>query len=225
MIRPGQSGTVRASRDARPARHRGVRPAGCGAVGIAHKGCGAHLPKRDVLGSLRPAGQDRPGAEQAGPGGFLALAGRPMHAVIDERAYNAETGTFVSSFGGKRSRRHTPAAGRNRFRHRPTTRASLRPSRRSGQKLRRGDLLHALRRGGRFRVDAHGLHDLRLLVCGRAECHRPQGGGAGTVRADPQVPKFLRVCFPRMQTSRPASCGAISLRLIRWSALSIPPCG
>ena len=28
-----------------------------------------------------------------------------------------------------------------------------------------------------FGLHAHGLHDLRLLVCRRAQCHRPQGGG------------------------------------------------
>ncbi len=59
MIRPGNRAAVRASRDARPARHRGLRPAGCGTVGAAHQGGGAHLLQRHVLGGLRPARQDR----------------------------------------------------------------------------------------------------------------------------------------------------------------------
>ena len=66
LLRPApdprrQPGAVRASRDARAARHRGLRPARCRPVGIAHQGGRAHLSERDVLGGLRPARQDRPG--------------------------------------------------------------------------------------------------------------------------------------------------------------------
>ena len=83
-----------------------------------------------------------------------------MHAVIDERAYNAETGTFVSSFGGEDldatllllAEIDFVSADDPRF---VATVDAV------GQKLRRGDLLL------RYDVeDDFGLMHTAFMICG-----------------------------------------------------------
>ena len=156
-----QPGAVRASREARAAGHRGLRPARCRPVGAAHQGGRAHLSERDVLGGLRPARQDRRSHGPRGPGRLLARECRAACTqVIDERAYNPETGTFVSSFDGEHLDATLLLLAELDF-VKPDDPRFIATVEAVGAKLRRGDLLL------RYDVeDDFGLMHTAFMICG-----------------------------------------------------------
>ncbi|MBM6593347.1 glycoside hydrolase family 15 protein [Microvirga pudoricolor] len=83
-----------------------------------------------------------------------------MHAIIDEKAYNPETGTFVSSYGGRDLDATLLLLAELNF-AKPEDPRFVRTVEAIGEKLRRGDLLL------RYDVeDDFGLMHTAFMICG-----------------------------------------------------------
>ena len=148
----------------------------------------------------------------------------PMHAELLERAWNAKRGAFTAAFGSDDLDASVLLAARPR-RRRGRRSALCLHGRRHGARTGARKARHALCRRRRFRDAGDRVPDLPVLADRRAVVARPARGGARPVHRRAASTATATVCCPKTSIRRPARCGAISRRPIRWPASSSRRCG
>ena len=187
-------------------------------LGAARRAARAHLLQRHVLGRVRPAGHASPAAlgltERAS---LLARACAADPRVICDAAWNAELGSFVSTFGGDALDASLLLMAEFRFLAADDPRFAGTVARdREASAARR--LPAPLRRGRRLRPARNRLPGLHLLVDPGAGADRRAGARRARCSSRCWTGAITSACCPRTWRPRPASCGAISRRPTAWSA-------
>ena len=139
----------------------------------------------------------------------------PMHADAARARLEREARRLHRRVRLRRSRRQRAAARRSRRRR--SRRSALRlHRRRHGARTGAREARHALCQRGRFRHAGDGVPDLPVLADRRAVVARAARGGARPVHRRACSIATATACCPKTSIRRPARCGAISRRPIRW---------
>ncbi len=186
VLRPPPGATRRrrpvpSARNARGPRRASVRPAGRWALGAARQTARAHLLQRDVLGRVRPPGENRRASGAGRACGVLDRPGR-AHPRGDRRAVLERRARQLRRHDGWRYAGREPAAA-ERARLPGGRRPALRGHRDRHRARAATRRLHSpICRAGRLRNAGERLSGLHLLVHQRALRHRTARRGAGAVR-------------------------------------------
>ena len=136
-------------------------------------------------------------------------------ATLLERAWNEKRGAFTAGFGVDdldASVLLLPEIGLIE----PTDPRFVSTVAAIEKDLRRGQHMMRYASRGRFRHAGSRVPHLPVLADRRVVVARAAGGGARAVRRRAAVIAIAMGCWPRTSIRRPASCGAISRRPIRW---------